>query len=106
MEQRTQDLERMLASAVRVNEKLQCKIDDQKQQVRELQVRIRRLEDAAIVHAELKSEVLELKDEVRELTRANREQAKRYEALQVENERLNAEARARKSSTVLLRHVA
>ena len=105
-EQRIKDLERMLASAFRANEKLQSKMDDQKQQVRELQVRIRQLESASIDNTELKIEVLELKDEVRELTRANREQARRYEVLQLENERLIADAKAQKSNAVLLKQVA
>jgi regulator of replication initiation timing len=48
--------------------------------------------------SELKAEVTDLKDEVRELTRANREHVTGNEALQAENTKLKAEAKARNPS--------
>lgn len=80
-EELVKDVKRSLMNAERQIKKLQQNLASQKQQVRELRAQVRCESDLAAQRDELKGEVVDLKGEIRELTRANREQAGKIEAL-------------------------
>jgi predicted RNase H-like nuclease (RuvC/YqgF family) len=91
--QQAKDMKRLLAKAEQQIRKLQEKVADQKQQIRELQSQARHEDNLAAEHEELKAEIADLKGEIKELTRANREQVEKIEALRVENARLRTGAK-------------
>ena len=90
---RSDDPRPVLAKADRRQQDLAGKAQEQQQVIRELQARIRELEGAVADRDALRADLRDLKDEVRELTRANREQARRCDALLAENARLKAGAK-------------
>jgi predicted RNase H-like nuclease (RuvC/YqgF family) len=79
-ERQLKDMQRLLAKAERKIRNLEEEVADQKQQIRAFQ------------------EVSELKGEIRELTRANREQVEKIEALRAENAKLKAGTKVRSPS--------
>lgn len=83
-EQQIKDMKRLLVKAEQQIRKLQEKVADQKQQVRELQAQAKHEDNLAAEREELKAEIADLKGEIRELTRANREQVEKLEALRTE----------------------
>ena len=89
-EQQAKDMKRLLAKAEQQIRKLQEKVADQKQQIRELQAQAKHEDGLAAEREELKAEIADLKGEIKELTRANREQVEKIEALRAENARLKA----------------
>jgi len=95
-EEQVKDVERMLALAEKTITKLQSKLDQQQQKIRELRSQAKLADNITAEVLELKAEVADLKSEVRELTRANREHVTKNEALQAENTKLKAETKARK----------
>ena len=99
-EQQVKDIKRLLAKAEQKIRKLQEKVTDQKQQVRELQAQAKHEDNLAADREELKAEITDLKGEIKELTRANREQVERIEALQAEKARVKAGAKVQSSSRV------
>ena len=97
-EQQAKDMKRLLAKAEQQIRKLQEKVADQKKQIRELQAQAKNEDNLATEREELKAEIADLKGEIRELTRANREQVEKLEALRTEITKVKAEARVRKPS--------
>ncbi|WP_147023185.1 hypothetical protein [Microvirga aerophila] len=91
-------MKRMLGKAEQTISKLQAKVADQKQQIRELQAQAKHEDNLAAEREELKAEIVALKSETRELTRANREHVEKVVALQTENAKLKADAKVRKPS--------
>ncbi len=100
VEQQAKDLKRMLAKAEQKVRRLQDRVADQHRQLRELHSQAKQEQNLVAECETLKAEVAELRGETRELTRANREHVAKYETLRVENEKLLAEAKARKSNAV------
>ena len=78
--------------------KLETKVRAQQETIRALLAQTKTSEAALRRSAELGQEVTALAQEVRELTRANRDQAKRYELLRSENDRLRSRASARRAA--------
>jgi septal ring factor EnvC (AmiA/AmiB activator) len=97
-EQQSKVMRRLLAKAEQQIRKLQEKVADQKQQVRELQTQANHDDGLAVEREELKAEIADLKSEIKELTRANREQVEKMEALRAENARLKAGAKVQSPS--------
>jgi chromosome segregation ATPase len=97
-EQQVKDIKRLLAKAEQKIRKLQEKVTDQKQQIRELQAQAKHEDNLAADCEELKAEITDLKGEIKELTRANREQVERIEALRAEKARVKAGAKAQSPS--------
>jgi FtsZ-binding cell division protein ZapB len=89
------DAARMLAQAEKLIAKLQSKVADQGQIIREFRSQAKLADNITAEISGLKAEVTDLSDEVRELTRANREHVTKNEALLAENAKLKAEAKAR-----------
>ena len=90
------DADRMLAQAEKFIAKLQSKVADQQQTIRELRSQAKLADNITTEMSELKAEVTDLKNEIRELTRANWEHVTKNETLQVENAKLKAEVKLRK----------
>jgi predicted RNase H-like nuclease (RuvC/YqgF family) len=90
------DADQMLARAEKLIAKLQLKVADQQQTIRELRLQAKLADKITTEMSELKSEVTDLSNEIRELTRANREHVTKNEALQAENAKLKAEVKLRK----------
>lgn len=90
------EVEQKLALAEKTIQKLETKVADQQRQIRELRAQGRQAQGINTEYAELKAEAHDLKGEIRELTRANREQVTKIEVLKAENDKLRAEAKARK----------
>jgi chromosome segregation ATPase len=99
-QQELKDMKRLLAKADQRIKKLEEKVADQKQQIRELQAQAKHEDSLAADHEELKVEVADLISETRELTRANREQVEKIEALRTENGKLKAEFKGRRLKDV------
>ncbi|WP_230532935.1 hypothetical protein [Microvirga roseola] len=99
-EQQAKDIKRMLAKAEQKVRNLEERIADQKQQIREFQAQTKHEENLTAEREDLKSEITDLKGEIRELTRANRDQVEKIEALRVENAKLKAGTKVRKSSGI------
>ena len=78
---RAGDRQRLLAKAEQQIRKLQAKVVGQKQQIRALLARAKHEDNLAVEREELKAEIVDLTSEIRELTRANREQVEKIEAL-------------------------
>jgi hypothetical protein len=97
-EQQVKDMKRMLGKAEQTISKLQAKVADQKQQVRELQAQAKHEDNLAAEREVMKAEIADLKSETRELIRANREHVEKVVALQTENAKLKADAKVRKPS--------
>ena len=97
-EQQAKDMKRLLAKAEQQIRKLQEKVADQKQQIRELQAQAKHEDGLAAEREELKAEIADLKGEIKELTRANREQVEKLEALRAESARLKAGAKVQNSN--------
>jgi predicted RNase H-like nuclease (RuvC/YqgF family) len=92
-EQQLKDMKRLLVKAEQQIRKLHEKVADQKHHIRELQSQARHEDGLAAEREELKAEITDLKGEIKELTRANREQVERLEALRAENARLKTGAK-------------
>jgi predicted RNase H-like nuclease (RuvC/YqgF family) len=90
------DADQMLARAEKFIAKLQLKVADQQQTIRELRSQAKLADKITTEMSELKAEVTDLSNEIRELTRANREHVTKNEALQAENAKLKAEVKLRK----------
>jgi chromosome segregation ATPase len=97
-EQQVKDMKRLLAKAEQKIRKLQEKVADERQRVRELQAQANHDDNLASEREELKADIVDLKGEIRELTRANREQVQKIEALRTETAKLKADAMGRKPS--------
>jgi DNA repair exonuclease SbcCD ATPase subunit len=95
-EQHAKDVRRLLVKAEQQIMKLQEKVVDQKQLLRELQAQARHEFSLATEREELKAEIADLRSEANELIRANRQQVEKIESLQAEIAKLKADARARK----------
>jgi predicted RNase H-like nuclease (RuvC/YqgF family) len=95
-EQQAKDWKRMLTKAEQKIRKLEDRVADQQRQIRELQTQARHVQSDAAGRDELKAEIADLKSEARELTRANREQVEKIEALQTEIAKLKVAAKVRK----------
>lgn len=89
-------MKRLLAKAEQRIRKLQEKVADQKQQIREFQAQTKHEDGLAAEREELKAEIADLKGEIKELTRANREQVEKIEALRAENAKLKVGAKVQK----------
>lgn len=92
-EQEAKDMKRLLTRAGQKIRKLEEKVTDQKQQIREIRAQAKHEENLAAEREELKAEIADLKGEIKELTRANREQVEKIEALQAKNASLKAGAK-------------
>ena len=95
-EQHAKDVRRLLVKAEQQIMKLQEKVVNQKQLLRELQAQARHEVSLATEREELKVEIADLRSEANELIRANRQQVEKIESLQTEIAKLKADARARK----------
>lgn len=78
--------------------RLEHKVQAQKETIRALMAQTKALEAALRRSDELAQEVTALTHEVRELTRANRDQATRYELLRSDNDRLRSRASAKRAA--------
>jgi DNA repair exonuclease SbcCD ATPase subunit len=95
-EQHAKDVRRLLVKAEQQIMKLQEKVADQKQLLREFQAQARHEVSLATEREELKAEIADLRSEANELIRANRQQVEKIESLQAEIAKQKADARAQK----------
>src|SRR5690349_6004112 len=86
-----------LAPAEQVN-RLEDKVKAQQETIRLLLAQTKALESSLRQAEDLASEITALKHEIRELTRANRDQVRRYELLRSENERLRSRSSAERAA--------
>jgi chromosome segregation ATPase len=99
-EQHVKDMQRLLAKAEQRIRKLEEKVADQKQHIRELQAQAKHEDSLAAERKELKAEIADLKGEIKELTRANREQVEKIEALQAEITKLKVGVKVQKPNGI------
>jgi chromosome segregation ATPase len=99
-EQHLKDIKRILAKAEHQIRRLQEKVADQKQQLRDFQAQAKHEDNLAAERGDLKAEIADLKGEIKELTRANREHVGKIEALRAENVKLKAGSKVQKPNGV------
>ena len=90
------DAARTLAQADKHIAKLQSKVADQHQTIRELRSQAKLADKVTTKMSELRAEMTDLKEEIREMPGTNREHVTKNETLQAENAKLKAEMKVRK----------
>jgi hypothetical protein len=100
VEEKAGAMKRLLAKAKQQIIRLQEKVADQKQQIRELQVQAKHEDGLAVEREELKGEIVDLKGEIKELTRVNREYAAKLDTFREENAMLKARVKVQSPSRV------
>jgi len=78
--------------------RLEGKVKAQQETVRMLLAQAKAMEASLRQAEDLANEITALKHEIRELTRANRDQVRRYELLRSENERLRSRSSAKRAA--------